>query len=94
MSAKDAQKRRSQARAAKKRAKSKPGLRRAAEMTPEMFQRMSAPVALDVDRKLNVSVEEVEMTMQAMAEEGCLGLDAQGDLVPIKAATERLLSTL
>lgn len=88
MSAKDAQKRRSQLRAAKKRAKSRPGVRRQAEMTSEGFRWLAAPVASSVAKKLDLPVEEIAKAMEQMAEEGCLGVDAQGDLVAIRPATD------
>ena len=94
MSAKDAQKRRSQELAARKRAKSKPGPRGPAVMTSETFHRMSAPIATSAAKKLGIPVEDVKKTMEVMAEEGCLGLDAQGELVPIKPALTHLLTSL
>ena len=80
MSAKDAQKRRSQARAARKRAKSKPAPRRVAVMSVDAFRRVAAPIASEVARKRGVSEDLVEAVMEQMAEDGCLGLDANGQL--------------
>ncbi|CAK0762691.1 hypothetical protein WCLP8_3500014 [uncultured Gammaproteobacteria bacterium] len=79
MSAKDAQKRRSQERAAQKRAKSKPGPRRQdAVMTPEAFRRLAAPIISEVAEKRGKSEDVVATVLEMMVDEGCLGLDANG----------------
>ncbi len=81
MSAKDAQKRRAQERAAKKRAKSKPGLRRpVVEMTQEGFHLLAAPIVSELARKNDLLENVVVAVMEEMVEEGCLGLDANGQL--------------
>ncbi|MEO5334529.1 MAG: hypothetical protein H7839_21145 [Magnetococcus sp. YQC-5] len=81
MSAKDAQRRRSQERAARKRAKSKPTARsRTAVMTQEEFRRVAAPIASEVSKQRGMSEEVVVAVMEQMVEEGCLGLDERGQL--------------
>ncbi|MBF0099150.1 MAG: hypothetical protein HQM04_19160 [Magnetococcales bacterium] len=81
MSAKEAQKRRSQERAARKRAKSKPTARRCvAVMTTEGFRRVATPIASEIARHRGVSEEVVVAVMEQMAEDGCLGLDERGQL--------------
>ncbi len=85
MSAKDAQKRRSQERAARKRAKSRPGTRRpVVEMTPEAFRRIAAPIISEVAEKRGKSEEVVAAVLEMMVDEGCLGLDANGQLASLK----------
>ena len=84
MSAKDAQKRRSQERAAKKRARSKPtARRRVAVMTTEGFRRVATPIASEVAKQQGLSEEVVVAVMEEMVGEGCLGLDANGQLAEI-----------
>ncbi|MBF0584400.1 MAG: hypothetical protein HQL80_09225 [Magnetococcales bacterium] len=80
MSAKDAQKRRSQERAARKRAKSKPTQRRVAVMSVDAFRRVATPIASEVAKQRDISEDVVVAVMEQMAEEGCLGLDADGQL--------------
>lgn len=53
---------------------------RVAVMTTEGFRRIAAPIASEVAMKRGVSEELVEAVMAQMAEEGCLGLDARGQL--------------
>ncbi|MEO5350633.1 MAG: hypothetical protein H7836_13450 [Magnetococcus sp. YQC-3] len=86
MSAKDAQKRRSQTRAARKRAKSKSGPRsRAVVMSQEGFRRLAAPVVSGLAKKNDLSEEVVAAVMEEMVEEGLLGLDEHGLLAVRKA---------
>ncbi|MBF0461430.1 MAG: hypothetical protein HQL87_08540 [Magnetococcales bacterium] len=81
MSAKDAQKRRSQERAARKRAKSKPGPRRQeAVMTQEAFRRLASPIISELAEKNDLSEDVVAAVMEEMVEEGSLGLDTDGRL--------------
>ena len=81
MSAKDVQKRRSQERAARKRARSKPtARRRVAVMTTDGFRRVVAPIASEVAKQQGLSEDVVVAVMEEMVEEGCLGLDANGQL--------------
>ena len=85
MSAKDAQKRRSQERAARKRAKSKPSARRqVAVMTQEAFRRLVSPIVSEVARNNDLSEDAVTAIMEEMVEEGRLGLDANGQLAKMK----------
>ena len=80
MSAKDAQKRRFQERAARKRAKTKPGPRRSAVMTQEAFRRIAALIISEVAENNGKSEEVVAAVMEMMVEEGCLGLGDDGRL--------------
>ena len=81
MSVKTVKKRRSLDRAAKKRAKSKPGPRRSVEvMNPKAFRQLAAPIISGVVQKNDVSEDVVAAVMETMVEEGCLGLDTNGQL--------------
>ena len=85
MSSKAAQKRRSQARAARKRAKSKPRTRRpVVEMTQVGFRRLAAPIVSELAKKRDLPEDTVVAVMETMVEEGVLGLDKNGQLAPRK----------
>ena len=87
MSAKDAQKRRSQERAARKRAKSKPGLRRQeAVMTQGAFRQLASPIISELAEKNDLSEDVVAAVMEEMVEEGRLGLGSDGRLAVRKAS--------
>lgn len=81
MSAKTAQKCRSQARAARKRAKRKPGARRqVVTMTQEGFRQLAAPIAARVAQRNGVPVDVAAVVVETLAEEGAVGLDECGQL--------------
>ena len=85
MSVKAAQKRRSQERAAKKRAKGRPGPRRQdVVMTQESFRRLAAPIVSELAKKNDVPEDVVTAVMEGMVEEGVLGLDVYGQLASRK----------
>ncbi|MBF0339876.1 MAG: hypothetical protein HQL95_02790 [Magnetococcales bacterium] len=86
MAEKALKKLRSQARAAKKRTNRKSTGRRPAVMTCETFRRISSQTAEAVAKQLDASEDEV---MEMMAEEGYLGLDAQGRLATRKTLPSR-----
>ena len=86
MSAKDAQKRRSQERAARKRAKTKPGPRRSVVMTQEAFRRLASPIISELAEKNDLSEDVVAAVMEDMVEEGNLGLGSDG-LLAIRKPT-------
>ena len=89
MSAKDAQKRRSQERAARKRAKSKPGPRRQeAVMTQGAFRQLASPIISELAEKNDLSEDVVAAVMEDMVEEGRLGLDTDGRLAVRKLTGE------
>ena len=81
MSVKDAQRRRSRQRAAKKRAKTRSGIRRpVVEMTDSTFRKIAAPIVAEVAKKNNVSEDIVEMVVEMMADDGSIGLSENGQL--------------
>ena len=81
MSAKAVQQRRSQVRAAKKRAGNRPGPRSmVVAMTPEEMRQMAAPIISELVVKHGLPETIVATVIELMVEQGGIGLDGRGQL--------------